>query len=352
MKKLWSQTLQFLEALHRGNIKNKMQVYTFISLFISLFLIIESYLFTNLGLEPRYILSLLIVLLSAWFGGIGPGIFATLLAGIATYYFLLDPRGSFMIGENFDDLMYLFIFLIEGTLIVMVIELHRKADRKRSEFLGTISHELKNPLTAIKAYAQLISRFAKKKKETTITEFAERIDKQVNHVSEMVNYMLDITKVETGQLIYRDEIFVASDLVKEVVKDQQVITDTHTIHFTSLTDKTVMGDRYRIGQVIINLISNAVKYSPHAKEVIVQVVGKQNGVQISVKDFGIGIREKDRNKMFQPFFRADNVKRAQGTGIGLYISSQIVVRHKGKLWFDSEEGKGSTFYLWLPAATD
>ena len=126
-------------------------------------------------------------------------------------------------------------------------------------------------------------------------------------------------------------------------------TDTHKIHFSAKGNKTVIGDRYRIGQVITNLISNAIKYSPSAKKVNVEVENKRNGVVISIQDFGSGIDQDDQKKLFTPFFRAKNSESAKGTGIGLFISLQIVERHKGKLWLKSTVGKGSTFYLSLPS---
>jgi signal transduction histidine kinase len=111
----------------------------------------------------------------------------------------------------------------------------------------------------------------------------------------------------------------------------------------------ISGDKYRIGQVITNLITNAIKYAPQAKKVNVLLVNKRNGVTISVQDFGPGIDRSDQAKLFRQYFRAANTQSARGTGIGLFISSQIIAHHKGKIWVESKVGKGSIFSIWLPA---
>ena len=141
-------------------------------------------------------------------------------------------------------------------------------------------------------------------------------------------------------------------MVKELVRDFQVTAKTHKIIFSGKrAGKVITGDRYRIGQVITNLISNAIKYAPKTKKITVTVENKRDEVVIAVKDFGPGIGIEDQRKLFRPFFRAKNTQSAKGTGIGLFISSQIVERHKGKLWVESKIGKGSTFFISLPIHT-
>jgi signal transduction histidine kinase len=263
----------------------------------------------------------------------------------------LEPKYTVFGEENIPNAVILMTFLLEGIIISALSESHRRSDVQKSEFIGIISHELKNPLTSIKGYAEMIQKLGQKNNEKKITDFALRIDRQTKQVIEMINEMLDITKIETGRLTYHDEIFSIKELTKEIVDDRQITTESHVIRLARADDRLLTGDRYRIGQVITNLISNAIKYSPNAKRVIVRVESKRSGVIISVQDFGSGIARQDRSKLFDPFFRAKDTQGAKGTGIGLFISSQIVERHKGKLWAESKKGRGSTFFLQLPAGS-
>jgi signal transduction histidine kinase len=194
----------------------------------------------------------------------------------------------------------------------------------------------------------MIRRHAEKKGENKISEFAMRMDQQIKHVLQMINEMLDITKIETGRLTYHDEVFDIGELVEEIVKDQQMTTDTHTISLSVKTHTKLTGDRYRIGQVIINLISNAIKYSPNATKIHVSAKKTPSTVVISIQDFGPGISKEDQSKLFQPFFRAKKTSSAKGTGIGLFISNQIVERHAGRIQVKSTVGKGSIFTIELP----
>jgi signal transduction histidine kinase len=313
-----------------------------------IFFFIKEALVAAVGIEVPFLFSLFIVIICAWFGGFGPGILATILSGSITYYFYLEPKYTILGVENISNAIVIFVFFLEGLFISMMSESHRKSDIQKSEFIGVISHELKNPLTSIKGYAELIQRLANKNGEQKFADFALRIDQQVKQVIEMINEMLDITKIEAGRLTYQDETFNVTELVKELVGDLQVTTDIHKIHFIAKESKMITGDRYRIGQVITNLISNAIKYAPNTKKVNVIVENKRKGVVIAIHDFGPGIAKEDQVKLFEPFFRAKNTQSAKGTGIGLFISSRIVERHKGKLWVESKIGKGAVFYLWLP----
>lgn len=349
MRDLWALVRQYLEHFPAIRKRNKLKQYILVLLLVVVFFGLEVILFIISGIGPRFTLSLLLIIVIAWFGGFGLGIFATVLLGGLSYYFLFEPRGSFLVAENFASVIYLFLFFIEGVFISILIESHRRSDVERNEFISIISHEIKNPLTSIKGYAELIKRLAEKNREKKFSDYATRIDKQIKHIMLMINEMLDLTKIEVGQFTYHDETFLISDLVKEVISDQQVITKTHNIFLFSSVNSEVKGDRYRIGQVITNLIHNAIKYSPKSKKVTVNVISKNKGVLISIKDFGVGIPQSYYNKVFLPFTRIENIIGTRGTGLGLYISLQIVTRHKGKLWFESREGKGSIFYLWLPA---
>ncbi|MEO7394431.1 MAG: HAMP domain-containing sensor histidine kinase, partial [Chitinophagaceae bacterium] len=181
-----------------------------------------------------------------------------------------------------------------------------------------------------------------------------RMDKQTDKLTRLITDLLDATKAHAGQmhLHYDKESFDFNELVKEVSDEMQGTTQTHTIerHLTGAV--TVVGDRNRIGQVITNLITNAIKYSPGASRIIISTTHEDSKIKCSVQDFGIGIPASEQPKLFTRFFRVVNAETSTypGLGLGLYISNEIIKRHSGFIEYKGEEGKGSTFSFSLPAS--
>jgi len=158
-----------------------------------------------------------------------------------------------------------------------------------------------------------------------------------------------VTKIQAGRLTYQDELFYIDELVKEIVADQNLISDTHKIILKGASKKVFLGDKYRIGQVLINLINNAIKYSPKADKVMVSLKDTTQGTVFRVRDYGIGIRKFDQARVFERFYRGSNEKsKIQGLGMGLYISSEIIKRYGGRLWLKSSPSRGSSFFVLLP----
>jgi signal transduction histidine kinase len=177
-----------------------------------------------------------------------------------------------------------------------------------------------------------------------------KMDKQINKLTELIYDLLNISKLQAGRMEFNERVFDFGQVVKEVVDVMQQSNQKHKLIINGTTKMKVYGDDDRIGQVISNLVSNATKYSPHSDRVIIHLWTKGKKVQLGVEDFGIGISEKHLHKIFERFYRVYDTtdKTFPGLGIGLYICSEIVKRHKGKLWVESNEGKGSTFYFTLP----
>ena len=141
-----------------------------------------------------------------------------------------------------------------------------------------------------------------------------------------------------------------STAIEEVLTESRILSNTHSLRFKPSGTLNINADRAKIGQVISNLVNNAIKYSAKGSYVILKCEAKGDNVVVSVTDEGIGIKPKDQEKIFQRFYRAEEEesKHISGFGIGLYLSSEIVQRHKGKIWVESREGEGSTFYFSLP----
>ena len=232
----------------------------------------------------------------------------------------------------------------------------KEDEQRKSEFLKMVSHELKTPVTSIKGYVQFLSKMLSQEHEKLfhslpLRSSLQRIESQVGRLARLVNEMLDLTRVEDNKLELHKEFFNLNDLVAEAVQDILFSISTHQITISDNQRFFVMGDKDRIGQVIINFITNAIKYSPTRDtiEVLIEEAG-DNGVRVSVKDYGIGIMQADQQKIFQRFYRVEgeNEQRFGGFGIGLFIAGEIIKRHSGFIAVKSEPGKGSIFSFTLP----
>jgi two-component system CheB/CheR fusion protein len=225
-----------------------------------------------------------------------------------------------------------------------------KAMERKDEFISMASHELKTPVTIIKAFTQLLQMNFEEEKNEFASETLLKIDKQIDKLSVLITDLLDATNAKTGHMRFDEKAFDLNDLVKEVIDDMQRSTKTHKININLADTVTIMGDRNRIGQVVSNLLSNAIKYSGTANKVIVSSTLENKRIKLCVQDFGIGIPLAQQTKLFTRFFRADEVKTNTypGLGLGLYISKEIVEKHGGQMNFSSKEGKGSTFCFMLP----
>ncbi len=176
------------------------------------------------------------------------------------------------------------------------------------------------------------------------------MDGQINRLTSLIGDLLDVTKINSGKLQFNDREFEFIPMVRELIEDLQRTTDKHTLVEKHEGDGVVFGDKERIGQVISNLITNAVKYSPNSEKIIIHTSLKDNEITLCVTDFGIGISQDKLDKVFEQFYRVSgNMQHTfPGLGLGLYISSEIIKREGGRIWVNSSEGKGSTFCFALP----
>ncbi|MGZ5284409.1 MAG: ATP-binding protein, partial [Kaistella sp.] len=220
---------------------------------------------------------------------------------------------------------------------------------QKDTFLGIASHELKTPLTSLKLYAQVLERMLKKSGDEKNAEFAKKMDLQVIKLTSLIGDLLDVTKINSGKIHLNNDVFDFEKLVQESVEEMQMST-LHQIEITTENVGMVFADRERISQVITNLISNAIKYSPDAEKIMIEINGDGKEVIFTVKDFGIGMPVEKKDRVFEQYYRVsgDEQSTFPGLGLGLYIASQIVERSKGKIWVNSVLGKGSTFSFSLP----
>jgi PAS domain S-box-containing protein len=226
----------------------------------------------------------------------------------------------------------------------------KQLQQQKDEFLGIASHELKTPVTSIKAYAQVLESMFRDSGDDRKADMVKKMDAQVNRLTNLIGDLLDVTKIQTGKLQFNDSEFDFNSLVKELTEDLQRTTKKHHIVQEFAETGSVFADKERIGQVITNLITNAIKYSPNADKIVVFTRREQNEIRLCVQDFGIGIPKDKKDKVFEQFYRVSGDKQHTfpGLGLGLYISSEIIKREGGKIWVNSIEGEGSTFCFSLP----
>lgn len=230
------------------------------------------------------------------------------------------------------------------------IDDQKKLEKQKDDFLAIASHELKTPVTSIKAYAQILEKSFRKQGDLKTAGHLNKMDIQINKLSNLIGDLLDVTKIQAGKLQFNRVLFDFNELIDETIEDLQRTSTKHTIVKELKGKKIIYSDKERIEQVVINFITNAIKYSPQAVKIIVKTSIKENEVSLCVKDFGLGISQENQKKVFEQFYRVDGDQQNTfpGLGLGLYISSEIIKQEDGKIWVESEEGKGSTFCFSLP----
>lgn len=226
----------------------------------------------------------------------------------------------------------------------------KELEKQKDDFLGIASHELKTPVTSLKAYSQVLEAMFKRSGDLKSAEFLARMNKQVDRLTNLIGDLLDVTKINAGLLQFNHSAFDFNETVEEIIEDVQRTSAKHIINKNLKFKRTIFGDRERICQVVTNLLTNAVKYSPDANEVIIYTEDHETSVQVCVQDYGIGISSEKKDQVFEQFYRVSGDKEHTfpGLGLGLYISSQIVKRLNGRIWVNSVEGKGSTFCFSIP----
>ena len=227
---------------------------------------------------------------------------------------------------------------------------NKKLSQQKDEFMSVVSHELKTPVTSLKAFTQLLEMKFSTAGDDASSAVMRRMDMQITKLNTLISDLLDITRMDEGKLAFKKEVFSFTGLVNETVEELQRISASHTIVTEIFSNGLLTGDRERTGQVLTNFITNAIKYSPGANKIIVRVTMDNDSVVCAVKDFGIGIDKNKQSRIFNRFYRVEGEKfdTFPGLGLGLFISAEIVRKQSGKIWFESEPAKGSTFYFSLP----
>jgi PAS domain S-box-containing protein len=240
---------------------------------------------------------------------------------------------------------------ITGAVITFLDITERKElEQRKDDFIAIASHELKTPITSLKGFIQLLRKRLEKQVIKEPLAYLSPMEAQINKLTKLTADLLDVTKIQSGRLVLAHELVDVDAVVRESVATVQQISPHHTIVVTGASDAKIVGDRDRLEQVFVNLSSNAVKYSPEAEKVDVQIATARDRVVVSVRDYGIGIPHEYQSNIFDRFYRvpSSHDQGFPGLGMGLYISQDIIQRHGGDIWVESTGGKGTTFFVALP----
>lgn len=222
-------------------------------------------------------------------------------------------------------------------------------ERRKDDFLSIASHELKTPLTTIKGFIQVLQKTVPEQANDKYQSVLDKVAVYVDRLNNLISELLDVSRIQTGNIELHKAPFNFDKLITEAVEAIQATAHSHKIILKGTTNAEVVGDESHIIQVINNLLSNAIKYAPDSKVIEVNIANISEYVKVSVKDYGVGINSEDTKKVFERFYRGNEVqKKFPGMGIGLYICDQIIKNHQGTLWVESEKGQGSVFSFTLP----
>ena len=235
----------------------------------------------------------------------------------------------------------------------------RRLQQIRAEFIDNLSHELRTPLTTVSLLAETLNREAEAAGDSVPARMRDRIGKieiETSHLVQMINELLDLSRIESGGALGVLDLLDLGQVATESVERLRLFADRQGVTFVvdvPAAVPAVQGDEQRLGQVLVNLLHNAVKFSPDGGEVRVSVVASGPEVVVAIADHGVGIPRAAQARIFERFYKVDRARvrgAVGGTGLGLAIARHIIEQHGGRIWVESVEGSGSTFSFSLPVA--
>jgi signal transduction histidine kinase len=287
-----------------------------------------------------------------------PG-FLFIILGLLT---IIIMTATYYISRNYDspemliavESLVVIVILIVGNSVISLVEQIIKLNRMKSEFVSVASHQLRTPLSAIRWEAELLlSKFRKEKIGSKQRQSIENISTLSGKMTRLVNDLLDVARIDQGRLIIKKMPVNIVAIVEESLAEINAIIRIRHIEVVFKNEKKiplVFGDPEKLRMVVENLLNNSIKYTANHGKIELKLLKKNDFVIFSIKDNGVGIPAEQHNRVFDKFFRSDNVVKYQteGTGLGLYIAKNIIEQLKGKIWFDSVEGLGSIFSFSIP----
>jgi signal transduction histidine kinase len=305
------------------------------------------------GSPLTYLASLPLVWAALRFGPRGASAASAALASLAVVGTIggVSPFSTGSLSERLFFLQSFMAITAVTTLLLAAVMAERRAlEQRKDAFIALASHELRTPLTSLQGYTELLQMQMEELGHQPALRSLARMMAQIEQLTRLIADLLDLSKIQAGKLTFADEAVDVDALVREVVEQLQQTASPQQISVEGGAPGEVVADRQRLGQVVSNLLTNAMKYSPHAERIIVHLTHSSESVAVRIQDFGIGIPTAEQHKVFEQFYRVSRTQErtASGLGLGLSIAHQIIEHYGGKLWVESVEGQGSTFSFSLP----
>jgi len=334
-----------------------------------------SWLLLQMGVQSNFLATpaFLVTVLIAWIWGAGPAIVASVLGILALDFFFLQGESiTFELSETLPLLPFLLAQLVVAVMVAQresarqqalfvqqELQEHAReleqANQIKDRFLSMASHELKTPITVIRGEVQFILRRLARRQQLSpegvvMREGLEGVDKQTHYLQGLVNNLLDLSILGAGQMPLRLAQYDLTALCREVIEEQQAIYSRSIVLQAPSAPVILEADCERMRQVMINLVTNALKYSPEASVVQVSISRSNSGATVLVHNEGPAIPPQQQEHLFEPFYRTPDAQISSqgGWGLGLAISKEIVERHQGRIWVASSDQEGTTFFVWLP----
>jgi PAS domain S-box-containing protein len=233
-------------------------------------------------------------------------------------------------------------------LIVHDITAYKQLEKEKEDVMGFVAHELRNPLSNVILCNELMCEALKENDFELIASMLEKSMNNASRLQKMITELYESTKINSGYMKLNISEFNFFDAIKEAIETVEVLQPTYQITVNGNGNIIISGDRYRLIQVLTNYLSNGIKYSNGKTRVSLKITHDEKTLTVSVKDDGLGISKEQLPYVFERFFRVEKTRNIEGIGLGLYLCRQIVHAHKGRVWAESEEGKGSVFYFSIP----
>lgn len=280
------------------------------------------------------------------------------------FIIIMAMTGVYFAARNYDspeifiisEFLIVIVLFTVGNVLIRGVEQIAHANKMKTEFVSIASHQLKTPLAAVNWEIELLVSKYFEGLNAKQREIIDEIGRANAKMGRLVNDLLDVARIDQGRLALGKEAVDMAVVVREVLESNRILAKAHGVKLVLDAQEglpAVSGDKQHLVVVLDNLVSNAIKYIGKGSKVEALVRERDGFVEVSIKDDGVGIPKIQQGKLFQKFFRSDNAVRNQteGTGLGLYIAKNIIKQSGGKMWFFSEEGKGSVFSFNLPART-
>jgi len=233
-------------------------------------------------------------------------------------------------------------------LVIHDITIHKQVEREREDLIGFVAHELRNPLANVTLCNEIMTEAIGTNNMEEIGEMLQRSKNNVKRLNKMIADLYDVTRIKGGHLQLEISEFHFGEMIQEAIETVKILQPAYNLIIKGDANIYVSADRYRLIQVVTNYLSNGIKYSDGNTDVILSVEHNNEDVIVAVKDEGLGISEEELPYIFERFFRSKQTVKMDGVGLGLYLCEQVVSAHRGRVWAESQQGRGSTFYFSIP----